>query len=182
LYRAPAGTSVEFYHNYWEEFGVARMGEFATDFWGAGTMFPAGRHFFRPLLHALRTNNVHSMALFSWERGSSGHEGELRRFCRAFRALPAVAPEAFEGTVAVTAGPAADEGLWLRRFGPRLALVNECPQPRTVRIELVRVDSAEALYEYASQRQLVAPGPAGKLTATIELDGFDLRVLGCEKP
>ena len=68
-----------------EEFGVARMGEFASDFWGAGTMFPAGRFFFRPLLHSLRTNNVQAMALLSWERGTSGHEGELRRFCRAFR-------------------------------------------------------------------------------------------------
>jgi len=182
LYRAPAGTSAEFYHNYWEEFGVARMGEFGTDFWGAGTMFPAGRGFFRPLVHALRTSNVQSMALFSWERGTSGHEGELRRFCRAFRALPAVAPEAFGGTVAVTTGPAADEGLWVRRFGPRLALLNECAQSRTVRIELARVDAGEALYEYANQRQVAAPGPAGKVAVTLELDAYDLRVLGFERP
>jgi hypothetical protein len=181
LYRTPAGTSVEFYHTYWEEFGVARMGEFATDFWGAGTMFPAGRAFFRPLLHSLRVNNVQSMALLSWERGSAGHEGELRRFCRALRALPAVAPVAFEGTVVVSAGPAADAGLWVRRCGSRVALINESASARTVTVELPRADSALALYEYASQRQLVPPGAvAGPVTATVELDAYDLRVLGLE--
>jgi hypothetical protein len=92
-----------------------------------------------------------------------------------------VAPVAFEGTVVVSAGPAADAGLWVRRCGSRVALINESASARTVTVELPRADSALALYEYASQRQLVPPGAvAGPVTATVELDAYDLRVLGLE--
>ena len=176
MYRTPAGASAEFYNNYWEENGMARLGEFGSDFWGAGMMYPRGREFFRPLLHALRANNAHTLALFSWERGSEGHEGELRRFCRAFRALPAVAPAPFAGKVSVSAGPAADETLWVRRFSGRIALVNESRSPRTVRLAL-DVPAGRGVYEYASQRRLSG---AGKVVVTVDLDAFDLRVVGVE--
>ena len=177
LYRTQAGASVEFYNNYWEENGAAPMGEFGTSFWGAGMMYPHGRWFFRPMLHALRTANVRTMALFSWERGSEGHEGDLRRFCRAFRALPAVAPESFAGGVTVTSGPAADDTLWVRRFGSRIALVNESPQARTVHLH-VPVGAGQGVYEYASERRL-GKGP-GPVTVEVEMDPFDLRVVGAE--
>ncbi|NCO39275.1 MAG: hypothetical protein GW911_17480 [Armatimonadetes bacterium] len=180
LYRTPAGTSVELYHNYWEEFGVGKLGEFGTNFWGAGMMYPRGRYFFRPLVHALRTNNVHTLALFSWERGSEGHEGELRRFCRAFRSLPAVAAAGFEGQVEVAAGPPADETLWVRRFGERIGIVNENGQPRTVRLTLGAVKPGQAVYEYATQRKLSSAGQAGVPVVTVEIDAFDLRVLGAD--
>jgi hypothetical protein len=153
------------------------MGEFGTSFWGAGMMYPHGRWFFRPMLHALRTANVRTMALFSWERGSEGHEGDLRRFCRAFRALPAVAPESFAGGVTVTSGPAADDTLWVRRFGSRIALVNESPQARTVHLH-VPVGAGQGVYEYASERRL-GKGP-GPVTVEVEMDPFDLRVVGAE--
>jgi hypothetical protein len=180
LYRTPAGASAEFYHNYWEEFGAAKLGEFQTHFWGAGMMYPRGRYFFRPLLHALRANNVHTIALFSWERGSEGHEGELRRFCRAFRALPAVAPEPFAGKVEVVAGPAADATLWVCCFGPRVALVNESPLPRTVRLTLPGVPPGQGVYEYASQRFLARAERKNPVRVRVELEAFDLRVVGAE--
>ncbi|NLC56606.1 MAG: hypothetical protein GX774_07220 [Armatimonadetes bacterium] len=180
LYRTPAGASVELYHNYWEEFGVARMGEFATDFWGAGMMYPRGRAWFRPLLHALRAANAHTLALFSWERGSQGHEGDLRRFCRAYRSLPAVAPRPFARKVVVTAGPAADDTLWVRRFGGRIALVNESAQARTVRLTLPSVKAGQGVYEYASQRRLARAAHTGPVAVTVSLDAYDLRVLGTE--
>jgi hypothetical protein len=180
LYRTPAGTSVEFYHVYWEETGCARLGEFATDFWGAGMMYPRGREFFRPLVHALTHNNVQSLVLFSWERGSEGHEGELRRFCRAFRALPAAAPAAFEGKVEVLSGRAEDDTLWVRRFGERLAVVNECAGPRTVRVTVTGGDRGKSVYDYATQRRLGAPDQTGQVAVTLELDAFDLRVVGAE--
>lgn len=180
LYRAPAGTAAEFYHNYWEEFGVARMGEFGTDFWGAGMMYPRGRAFFRPLLHALMTNNVATLALFSWERGSEGHEGELRRFSRAFRALPAVPAETLPGAVTVVSGPAADETLWVRRFGPRVALVNQSGEARRVRLTLTGGKPGQAVYEYAAQRRLGQPDAVGKATVTVDLEPYDLRVVGLE--
>jgi hypothetical protein len=180
LYRTPAGTSVEFYHNYWEEFGVARLGEFGTEFWGAGMMYPRGREFFRPLLHSLTTNNVQSMALFSWERGSEGHEGELRRFSRAFRALPVAQPKDFGGKVEVLSGPAADETLWIRQVGARVAVVNESATPRTVRLTLADVPAGRSVYDYATQRRVASPDGAGLATLTLELDAFDLRVIGSE--
>jgi hypothetical protein len=68
----------------------------------------------------------------------------------------------------------------VRRFGARVAIVNEHAQPRTVQLTIERANSAETLYEYASQRRLAAPGPAGSLPATVDLDPFDLRVLGLE--
>jgi hypothetical protein len=180
LYRTPAGTSVEFYHNYWEENGMAQMGEFATSFWGAGMMYPRGREFFRPLLHALTTNNVQSMALFSWERGSEGHEGELRRFSRAYRAIPAVAPTAFAGKAEVVTGPVADGTLWVRSFGPRTAIVNESREPRTIRLTVPAVKPSETLYEYANQRCLARSKGPEPATVTLELEPFDLRVVGWE--
>lgn len=179
-YRTPAGASVELYHNYWEEFGVAKMGEFQTDFWGAGMMYPRGRYFFRPVVHALTSNNVHTIALFSWERGSEGHEGELRRFCRAFRSLPAVTPEKFEGRVEVTSGPPADATLWVRRFGPRIAIVNESSQPRAVRLTLPKVNAGQAVYEYATQRCLAKGGEAREVSVVLNLDCFDLATVGVE--
>lgn len=180
LYRTTTGTSAEFYHNYWEENGASPMGEFGTSFWGAGMMYPRGRAFFRPMLHAIITNNVQSLALFSWERGSEGHEGELRRFSRAFRALPAVAAEPFSGPVQVLTGSPTDDTLWVRRFGPRVALVNQSAEARSVRLTVTGGKLGQALYEYASQRRLGVADAAGSAAVTVELEPYDLRVLGFE--
>lgn len=179
LYRTPAGTSAEFYHNYWEENGMAKLGEFGTTFWGAGMMYPRGRAFFRPVLHAIRVSDARTLALFSWERGSEGHEGELRRFCRAYRAMPAVTPKPFAGQIDIASGPTTDDTLWVRQVGSRVALINENEQSRVV-VVTMQVPAGKAIYDYASQRRLTKPGKARRAVIELGLDAYDLRVLGVE--
>ena len=141
-------------------------------------MYPRGRWFFQPLVHAIRTANVCTISLFSWERGSEGHEGELRRFCRAFRSLPAVPAKEFGGRAEVVSGPVADESLWVRAIGGRVAVANDSSEARTVRITLP-VHGGQAVYEYATQRRL-AGAAMEAVTVEVALDAFDLKVLGRE--
>lgn len=88
LYAGREGAACELHHNYWEEAGVIPIGEFGTDFRGAATMYPFGRNYFEPVAFSVAQTNCHALNLFSWERGSFGHEHDLRAFARAFRALP----------------------------------------------------------------------------------------------
>jgi len=127
-YRTAEGAAVEVYHNYWEEGGHFRHPEFGPQMRTA-TVSPPGGAYFEAAAASLRRANVHTIALMGWARASIGHEAALRRWCRAFRALPAVAPRPFEGRV-----EPADTAVYVRRFGPRLCVLNDSMRPRTVRL------------------------------------------------
>jgi len=178
LYANAAGYSCEFYHVYWEEFGVSPMGEFRTGFWGAGKMSPPGRHFLEPLTYALRTGNAHTLVMFSWERGTQGNEARLRRFVRAYRALPAVAGKAFGGNVDRLDEGSMRQRLWLRWFADRLAVLNDSPEAFRLRVTIPKGKATgNCLVDYATQRVLWTGHPGDDVTVELEMEPYDLRAL-----
>jgi len=196
LYKTREPGSVEFYNNYWEELGIWKDGEFGTDFWGAATGYPIGRYYFEPLTHALRAANPRDMVLFSWERGSFGREHDLRAFCRCFRALPYRKPRPYKGMLWERLYrswyPESDrrskrhrsllrEGdLWVRWFGDRLAVLNDSPHTRLVRVRWTgRIRRGRRLVDLATMRTLVDARERSVRwpDVTIRLRPFELHTL-----
>ena len=178
MYRGAEGDACELYHNYWEEFGVFKIGQFRTEFWGAATMFAHGRNYFEPFAFSLEKTNCHTLNVFSWERGSFGHEHDLRAFARAFRALPRGEGE---DAAEFVAGQA--DGLWVRRFGDRLAVLNTTGEARTVRLRYPSVLPARKdLMDFGRYRVVVAGGDWERLgvDVALELEAYELRTLGFE--
>jgi len=173
-YRTLAGSAVEMYHNYWEqvphpdpEFGPVMRTATAT---------AIGRAFFEPATFAIRTGNVDTMAFMGWERPILGHEHDLRRFCQAFRALPAVEPKPFDGKVEPSS-----ETLWIRWFGDRLAVLNDAKQARKVVIRLARPIGANQRLRDVGTDRVVLPAPGGERRRfELHLEMFDLRALVLE--
>ena len=98
---------------------------------------------------------------------------ELRQFARAWRGLPAVAPEPFDGRCR----PRPDERLWIRWFGDRLAVLNDSPQPRTVSLTLPS-RKGRRVYDLATCRVVGKRGwLTRRLRATLRLRPYDLRTL-----
>lgn len=126
LTHTPEPRGHEMYYNYWE---------LPTHPWGfrVGPGSPVGRAFFEPYTYALRTMDPEYILVFCWFRGSYGHEADLREWARAFRALPAVTPRDFEGRATPQSD---DEHLWIRWFGPRLAVLNDGPEARDVTLDI----------------------------------------------
>jgi hypothetical protein len=169
LYAGREGAACELYHNYWEESGVIPMGEFGTDFWGAATMYAYGRRYFEPIAFSLGKTNCHTLNLFSWERGTYGHEGDLRAFARAFRALPRGEGEDASAQVIGSA-----EGLWVRRFGDRLAILNQTTEPRTVEVRYPEARGDRPLIEFGRYESIPTEGDE----VEVPLEAYELRVLG----
>jgi hypothetical protein len=169
MYNGREGAACELYHNYWEESGGITMGEFGTDFWGAATMYAFGRNYFEPIAFSVGKTDCHTLNLFSWERGSFGHEHDLRGFARAFRSLPRGEGE---DATALVSGKA--EGLWVRRFGDRVAVLNMTGQARVVKLRYPGKVSGDGLLEYGRYQIVAAPGGEVELP----LDAYELRVLG----
>lgn len=169
LYRTRAGAAVELYHNYWEEGGHVRHPEFGPQMRTA-TLTPPGRGYFEAACASLRRANVHTIAFMGWARASIGHEAALRRWCRAFRALPAVPPRPFGGRVEPD-----DPRVWVRRFGPRLCVLNDSPKPATVRLTFPGAPGR--VVDLAPGRAVPLARGAGGWAVTLDLDAYDLRAL-----
>jgi hypothetical protein len=165
LVRTADGTEVELYYIYWE------LPTHPKGF-RVGPSHLAGRAAFEPFTYALRTRNAYGLVFYNWCRATSGIDVELRRFARAYRALPAVAPKPFNGQCT----PAADKRLWIRWFGDRLAVVNDSPRPRRITLTLAG-QPGKTVYDFADRRTLATASAAGGLRCTLELDPFDLRTL-----
>lgn len=176
LYEGAEGNACELYHNYWEEFGVFKIGEFRTEFWGAATMYPLRRGYFEPIAFSLATTNCHTLNLFSWERGSFGHEHDLRMFSRAFRALPVG-----EGQDATALIQGDAHGLWVRRFSSRIAVLNNTGRPRTVKLRYApELPAGSDLVEFGASEIIVAQAATARTNLPVELPlkAYELRVLG----
>lgn len=179
LYRTPDGNEVEVYFNYWEE-GTPEHPhpeyEFGT--WlRTATVTPKGRWYFEAPAHALVDGNVTTLAFLGWERASIGREAELRRWCRAFRSLPAVEPAPFEGKVL----PEGDGTIWVRWFKDRLAVVNNSGEHKWVTVEL---PAGEGVY-YVDLSTGARPEQSveGELCRVrLPMEEFDLRVLKAYRP
>jgi len=163
--------AMEIYYNYWEL--PRHPWRFRV---GPGS--PIGRAFFEPYTYAMRTTNPRNMTVFCWFRGSYGHETDLRRWARAYLALPAVPPSPFEGKIA-DAEPPADERLWIRRFGPRLCVLNDSPKTRTVVLETPVQPasvSAASVWEATSNRAVILPVERAQVRIRCALEPWDMRV------
>ncbi len=169
LIRTADGAEVELYYIYWEL--PTHPGGFRV-----GPSHMAGRAAFEPLTYAMRTRNPKSLIFYNWHRATSGVDVELRRFARAYRALPAVEPQPFTGPVE----PASQEKLWLRWFDDRLALVNDKNEPCSVSLTWPNTIPAGCrLVDLATMHTLAqADGePAAGPNITIDLLPFDLHTL-----
>ena len=176
LYEGREGNACELYHNYWEEFGVFKTGEFRTNFWGAATMYGFGRNYFEPIAFSLAKTNCHTLNLFSWERGSFGHEHDLRMFARAFRALPRE-----EGTDASDLVMNGARGLWVRLFGDRVAVLDTTGHPRTVKLRYApELPPHKDLIEFGRYEVIVPRDAQARMGLAVELPlrPYELRVLG----
>lgn len=175
---APLKNGVELYMVYWEEHG-ARLGSSlfggrARPHWGAATVTPWGRHFFKPLVEALAQSNVHTISLLSWEGGTHGHEHSLRRFARAYLALPAVPPRDFKGTLTPS------KNTWAAWFKDRLAVVNLSAQPAVVRVQAPwELAGGAKVLEAGTGATVYTANTAGsvEVSADLFLDAYDLAVL-----
>ncbi len=165
LFDSPELRHAELYFNYWE---------IPWHPWGfrVGPGSPVGRNFFEPITYLLRNFNPCDLTFFNWFAGTIGREFEVREFCRVFRALPAVAPRDFDGTVL----PApADEGLWIKWFGDRLAVVNDSPQEREVTLRLPNKTGRVA--DIALGCLADARPDVGGVSVRLRLRAFDTRAL-----
>jgi hypothetical protein len=168
-YRTREGAAVELYHNYWEEGGHKRHPEFGPEMRTA-TLAPPGGGYFEAACASLRRANVHTIAFMGWARASIGHEAALRRWCRAFRALPAVAPRPFEGRV-----EPGDPAVWVRWFGPRLCVLNDGVTPKRVRLTWPKVP--KKVVDVTTSRTVTVRSFLAPATSQIEMAPFDLRAL-----
>ncbi len=178
LYDGAEGNACEVYINYWEEFGVFPTGEFRTEFWGAATMVPHTRNYFEPIALSIARTHCHTLNVFSWERGSFGHEHDLRAFARAFRALPRG-----EGTPAESFVQGDAKDLRIRQFGNRLAIINTTSEPRNVKVRYAPLLAKNKdLIEFGRYEVIVPKStePRSDLAVEIPLAPYELRVMGCE--
>ena len=168
LFLSKEPRHVEMYFNYWE---------LPFHPWGfrVGPGSPVGRNFFEPLTYAVRTLNPHDVTFFCWFRASIGREMEIREFARAFRALPAVEPRDFDGRIEPQP---ADERLWVKWFGDRLAVVNDSDRPREVTLRIPRKQAASPnVFDAAHHRAADARVEGDALAVRLTLRPFDMRTL-----
>ena len=168
LFQSKEPRHVEMYYNYWE---IPRHP------WGfrVGPGSPVGRNFFEPLTYSLRTLNPHDVTFFNWFRATIGREFEVREFCRAFRALPAVDPRDFDGSI--EAEPM-DERLWVKWFGDRLAVVNDAGYERDVTLSIPLAEPNDvSVVDAAFNHPIETRTQRRTLSVRLSLRQFDLRTL-----
>ena len=178
---------VEFYHNYWEEHPHPDMqyGNMRTC-----TGAPIGDLVFEPATYGLRASNVASMTFMGWERPSAGHEQVMRRFARAFRAIPMTEPKEFDGKVEILSSGedkmpkpespngdryarAANGPVWVKWYGSRLAVMNDASFVQEIRLTLANpLGAGQCLFEYGAGRVVAKSG--GEIR--VPLAPHDLRV------
>lgn len=166
LYDTAEGSETELYSVYWE------LPTHPKGF-RVGPAAGPGRAFFEPLTYTLRVNNPYNLTFYNWYPGTIGHEIELRRFIRAYRALPAVQPRAFEGEVHPR-----DPHVSVRWFGNKLAIINDTDQARKVRVTFPKkLTFGTRINDLATGLELLRF--EGKTTTRVEVDlqAWDLATL-----
>lgn len=189
LFKGKEPAAVEVSLAPWEEHGQHLGSEFfprAGGHWGASTLTPAGRLLFRPLTHLLRTGNPFRLSLHGVELATAGREPDWRRFARAYRALPPVAPAPFDGLATLqgakptrTGPPPLPADLVVRRYGDRVGIINDSAQARVLELHPARALQANERWVELASGETLARGttlpPVVRLT--LELDPYDVRVL-----
>ncbi|NPV45399.1 MAG: LamG domain-containing protein [Armatimonadetes bacterium] len=140
----------------------------------AGPAGPAGRAFLGPLVHSLRVHDPYALTLTSWGLATAGHEAELRRFIRAYRALPAVPPTDFEGEVF----PRREQVVVRRHGSSRLAVINDSEAPQRVRLTFrPPLPVGTRVVDLAAGVELSQTVGRAQTRVEVALDAWDLTAL-----
>lgn len=190
-YSTKEPQSVELYHNYWEE-DPHPDNEYGPTMRTA-TPVAYKDFFYEPAVFSLRKVNVERIVFMGWERAVSGHEHDIRRFARAFRAIPPKCePKDFDGDVRILSnGPQVPEDklpygykkpeadvLWVKRYGDKIVVVNDAFCSREVSIRLKDpLKGNQCVFEHGAGRVIYLPEKSGSAEFTLSLRPFDLQVL-----
>lgn len=189
-YQAPDSSGVELYHNYWEE--DPHPDNQYGPYMRTATPVAYKDFFYEPAVFSLRKVNVDRIVLMGWERACAGHEHDLRRFARAFRAIPKGEPKEFDGSVQVLSdGPRLSpdqvpehytkpemDVLWAAWYGDRLAIVNDAFCSREVKVKLkAPLAKGRRVFEHGSERVVYTAASDGPAEFALSLRPFDLKVL-----
>jgi hypothetical protein len=169
-YQTAEGSEVEVHFTNWELPNHPRGHR-------VGPGGPAGRALLAPLVHSLRVHDPYNLTLTNWCPATLGHELELRRFIRAYRALPALPGTEFEGKVF----PGRDTVV-VRRYGPtRLAVINDGPQPQRVRITFPQaLPFGSHVTDLAAGVELSQTTGRSGTRVEVSLDAWDMTTLVVE--
>lgn len=166
FYNTAEGSETELYFVYWE------LPTHPKGF-RVGPSSGPGRAFFEPLTYTLRMHNPYNISFYNWYAGSIGHEIELRRFIRAYRALPALSPKDFEGEIFPR-----DPRLVARWYGDRLAIINDTDKPQKVRITFPKAFAMGThITDLGNGVELSQFVGRTKTRVEISLDAWDLATL-----
>jgi hypothetical protein len=171
FYRTAEGTETELYFVYWE------LPQHPKGF-RVGPSSGPGRAFFEPLTYTLRVHDPVNLTFYNWYAGSLGHELDLRRFIRAYRALPAVPGRDFEGEVYPR-----DPRLCARWHGDRLALINDTGQARRVRLTFPELFPMGTVVKDIGSGLTMSEFPGkSKTRLDLKVEAWDLVTLEVIKP
>lgn len=171
FYKTGEGSDTELYFTYWE------LPDHPRGF-RVGPASPPGRAFFEPLTYSLRVHNALNLTFYNWYAGTIGHELDLRRFIRAYRALPAVEPMKFEGELYPTS-----ERICARWYGDRLGVINDTDRARKIRLTFPELFPPGTVVTDIGSG-LTIPQFPGKSTTRleIELEAWDVAALEIVRP
>lgn len=173
MYRTAAGRSCEFWQNYWEENEnpYFEFGSPGSSFFRTQTPAAPERFFFEAAAMSMRRQDPDTMTWLGWNRPTLGHENDLRKFAQAFRALPAVEPVAFAGTVV----PDLPQEVVARWYDDRLCVINDSPSSRTITLNFSRsIEPGKSLRDVVTGRWLVEPDAVERSTASFNAEAFSL--------
>ncbi len=142
------------------------------------TTLGTGRQMLEPLLQTLMADNPYCITLRSSLDAKVGHESMLRGFARAFRALPAVPPEDFDGDIWANR-----RNVWVKVFGDCIALINPTDRSQQVRLTLNETlpPNTQVVDTTTGQRVEMMRG-RGRARLIINTDAYELRTLRIDKP
>ena len=177
-YATAAGSGVELYHTYWEEPFHPR-GEFGPNAMGFGlrtaTAMAWGGAFYRPFAFAAATGDCDTIVLNGWTRPTLGQEHLLRRFARAWRALPTGPRQALTVDLPAT-------GVVAARYDDRVVAVNRTDQPTQAKIRLFApAPRNRALLDAATGAVIINRRASERAILDIHLDGYETRTFIMEK-
>jgi len=138
-----------------------------------------GRGLLLPLLQAVISQNPYCLTLRSSLDAKAGHECALRGFARAFRALPAVAGQAFDGEIYP-----AREDIWVKMFSDCLAVVNLSDKAQEIRLtfgDSLPLNTQVVDVTTGQRMELLRRGRS-KARLTVDTDAYELRTLRVIQP